>query len=262
MSDWGAGTFTVADGYEAVVVQDEVAENPIDAWTEPPLVSWDGRHLSRHGEGADTITLMGMVDRVPAGKLRRMEFRHELRTVLGVPAEDLFRSWAIVGKGRRGESWRDAFRECVARGWHGLPEGSDGWFKALGFMASASGLAFHSSESWGCCQGDWARVFVLITREWAEVVGAPRDSWERQAKGTFDLHSHWLWGDVYGAVRILDPKGAEVDDSSCWGFYGPDHEENGLMDWCRAEVRAHVEWLAEERKEAEAMACRGIMTVA
>ncbi len=88
--------------------------------------------------------------------------------------------------------------------------------------------------------------------------------WERNLQGTVDLYGAWAWGDVYGYVIEQDinagkpaacdqcgntlndgsdvcdqcggdfedpePEWEEIDDGSCWGFYGSEHDESGLED--------------------------------
>jgi hypothetical protein len=43
-----------------------------------------------------------------------------------------------------------------------------------------------------------------------------------------ETYDQYLTGDVYGFV-VYDEDGQEVD--SCWGFFGDDIKENGIMDY-------------------------------
>ncbi|SUO96766.1 hypothetical protein [Suttonella ornithocola] len=50
-----------------------------------------------------------------------------------------------------------------------------------------------------------------------------------------DLLSHWANGDVFGYKVIVDG-----DIESCWGFYGWEHEESGLLEQARATIDALI----------------------
>jgi hypothetical protein len=78
---------------------------------------------------------------------------------------------------------------------------------------------------------------------------------------------------VYGVAEILRPDGTEAPDGSCWGFYGTDHEQSGLMEHCRNAVDCDMaaqeretarDMAAQEREAARALeaACRDIETAA
>jgi len=49
----------------------------------------------------------------------------------------------------------------------------------------------------------------------------------RRLQGELENYESYVNGSVYG-YRILDSDGSEAD--SCWGFYGPEHDESGLME--------------------------------
>lgn len=79
-----------------------------------------------------------------------------------------------------------------------------------------------------------------------------------RAKGTLEgevkFYDHYLCGDVYGFV-IEDPEGEEIDDGSCWGFYG-DPDESGLVEDAKSSIdhkiqRIRKEMIEEEIKEQE-----------
>lgn len=74
--------------------------------------------------------------------------------------------------------------------------------------------------------------------------------WEKQLESQVDLYSAWAWGDVYGyvveeAIRLSDGseddlEWEEIDDGSCWGYYGAEHDESGLEDAAMEAVEAHL----------------------
>jgi len=51
---------------------------------------------------------------------------------------------------------------------------------------------------------------------------------EKLLIGEIQTFSYYVNGDVYGYVIKKDDK--EVEDGSCWGFYGYDNKKNGLLD--------------------------------
>jgi hypothetical protein len=64
----------------------------------------------------------------------------------------------------------------------------------------------------------------------------------KDMQGQANLYGYWAWGDVYGYViekRCVcagDPDDdveddwEEIEDGSCWGYFGSDHSESGLED--------------------------------
>lgn len=56
-------------------------------------------------------------------------------------------------------------------------------------------------------------------------------AWERRLKGEVETYDHYLTGACYGGV--IETRANENDEweeeDSCWGFYGHDHEESGLL---------------------------------
>ena len=57
-------------------------------------------------------------------------------------------------------------------------------------------------------------------------------------EGTFKLYADWAFGDVYG-FRVEDSEGEVLD--SCWGYYGDEHEETGLLETARQSVDCEIE---------------------
>lgn len=106
------------------------------------------------------------------------------------------------------------------------------------------GIPCYKTTSRGYSQGDWAEVLVVATPE-AQEECAPgwRHTGDLEAitkdlEATADLYGSWAWGDVYGYViekPIFDDDGdivdwEEIEDGSCWGFYGDDHTKSGLEE--------------------------------
>ncbi|MCQ2232457.1 MAG: hypothetical protein MJZ30_11480 [Paludibacteraceae bacterium] len=86
-------------------------------------------------------------------------------------------------------------------------------------------------------------LYGIIARRKDEIrdeYGWKRITKERKEKilGYFESEikvlSDYYEGNVFG-YTITDPDGEETDDS-CWGFYGSDHEESGLLDQARCAI--------------------------
>lgn len=52
-------------------------------------------------------------------------------------------------------------------------------------------------------------------------------------RAEIELLSQWANGEVYG-YTLHDADGEEID--SCWGFYGDDPRENGMMEYIDGEI--------------------------
>ena len=54
-----------------------------------------------------------------------------------------------------------------------------------------------------------------------------------------ETYDQYLTGDVYG-YNVESPKGGEIDDGSCWGFFGSDHKQSGLMEQAQGAVDYNI----------------------
>ena len=66
------------------------------------------------------------------------------------------------------------------------------------------------------------------------------------AKGELETYSQYLKGEVYG-YNTYDKDGEDID--SCWGYYGYDHEESGLLDNAKHYIDYHIKKQTESRYE-------------
>ena len=64
-------------------------------------------------------------------------------------------------------------------------------------------------------------------------------------KETIEVAKAWADGEVFGyKIEDIEPY------DSCWGFYGTDFEDNGLMEYAKNAIDCHI--ADEEKKELEA----------
>jgi len=114
-------------------------------------------------------------------------------------------------------AWADVICEWVA---DNVDRDELEWRAALW---CALGVPAAVYERRGYCQGDYAKVLVVLTPAWTQLVGAPRHEPDSAASikamgHTADLYRDWAFRDVYGYV-VTDPDTGDTVDS-CWGFYG------------------------------------------
>lgn len=97
------------------------------------------------------------------------------------------------------------------------------------------------------CVWDSGQVgWIYVTHEnirkeygWKRLTKKRLKQIEGYLKGEVDVYDDYLTGAVYGYV-VEDPDGIDVEDGSCWGFYGHDHEKSGLLEAARSAVDCEV----------------------
>ena len=78
--------------------------------------------------------------------------------------------------------------------------------------------------------------FIYATNKDIKSEGVSSDKVIEILKGEIATYNQYLEGDVFGFVRIKEIKCeccSNIDEEnvdSCWGFYGSDIEENGMLD--------------------------------
>lgn len=146
----------------------------------------------------------------------------------------------------------------------------------------------------GCSQGDYAEVLVVWTKEWMGKVGINHtmltlSNIELDQKNTVKLYGAWVWGNVYGwaITRSTEEQRRQWAQNtycfmaeaggipcfywsphagpgdvveSCWGYYGTDHEESGLLPEARAMVELLHERDQHEAEERSYWEAREVMT--
>jgi hypothetical protein len=252
-------------GIYAAIYHDEDARNPWEDWDgNPPLLAYSRDGLTPYGE---EITPLDLVDLIPASRFRLRAVQDEILAAIGADRGDftLYRSDYL---GTPAETARDCIRELIARGHAGNCDrpgyygGQRDYFDCLETLAGLAGVPCYRTQSHGYCQGDWAELIAFATpgfltetglegRNPAELVESLRQS--------CDLWTAWAWGDVYGYVlENEDGEPVECPNAlgigSCWGLYGSNHKECGLIDDAKSAAAYLVESLAKEEAERVALA--------
>lgn len=231
--------YAIHNGYRIRAVRDDHPANPFENedgnW--PISVRLPDRHSSDFKDYADDVShairdpLSRFTDaqlihwQVHIAKVLGTSVDNILETHLGQPGE------GVVKYCRDAALLRDALTDWVESGVesHALFDVCVALYKLIDIPA-------YTKQVTGYCQGDWAEVLVVAPPEVVEKFGATEVKPE-DLEGTANLYGWWAYGDVYGYVI---EKPIEVDEDgdvteweeidSCWGYYGPDHDESGLAE--------------------------------
>jgi len=109
------------------------------------------------------------------------------------------------------------------------------------YLYDHSGLTMNTSGfscAWDSGQAGWIYCDKAGARK---QVGGGLKKIEAALRDEVQTYSYWLEGAVYGW---------SVGEESCWGYYGYDHEESGLLAAARGSVRELLDRRARERRRA------------
>jgi hypothetical protein len=248
------------NGYKAEIHTDEDAQNPFADWDcEPPIavLNWQRYHAKLENYGGDDLNLETLLSFIPAPLWESREGKREILAALPFSMAELVEAVRNAG------NFKDAITHELA--YDLRPSDWSEWneyFDTMKAVAAVAGIPCHLTQSKGHSQGDSALVFVAALPAWVKEVGAPADTLAEQCKDAADLWSAWAWGDVYGVADILRPDGTEAPEGACWGFYGTDHKQSGLLDHCHEAVKHDMAKQEREAARAHDAACRDIVTAA
>jgi hypothetical protein len=96
------------------------------------------------------------------------------------------------------------------------------------------------------CPWDSGQVgFILIDRQWLKdnygksyFTKKIKQRLYEDAKSNVETYNYYLSGNVYG-YKIETPNGD--DGNNCWGFYGYDHRESGLLEYAENAIDCAIE---------------------
>jgi hypothetical protein len=128
-------------------------------------------------------------------------------------------------------------------------------FDHSGITMSTSSQMFSQVDSMGW---DWGMVgYIYVTKEkirqeygWKYVTSKRASTIRELLKNEVEIYDQYLTGDVYGFKVICNRCGEEID--SCWGFYGHNWEDNGLLDTaftqcdCEEDIQMEIHELLTE----------------
>ena len=216
-----------AGRYTVTIRQEDYTENPWDAWDgEPPYMRAGYRIHDKPDTRGDFPDCCDIFKGITRAQLKRL--CHELAVMYCAE---------IPGKTTPVDIYREAREEL---GYYAEFDMAVTAFElALNALYSSNpipayvaaletmGWTYLETASCGYCQGDYAELLFVASPQWAEKVGAPKETWAGQLESAAKLWGYWAWGDVYG-FTIEDESGNQVD--SLGGFYtdSPDTDSNML----------------------------------
>ena len=114
------------------------------------------------------------------------------------------------------------------------------------YLYDHSGITM-STRPFGC-QWDSGQVgYIYATHEAIKnELGLKRLSKKAKQKATsilineVEVYDQYLTGDVYGYI-ITDKDDNEIEEGSCWGFFGYDHKESGLLSYAQSIIDYEIE---------------------
>lgn len=122
-----------------------------------------------------------------------------------------------------------------------LPEGS---VMLPVYMYDHSGLAL-STSPFSCPWDSGQLGIIYATPERVTELGVAPEDVEAALRSEVVVYGQYVSGDVYGYRRLSRPvcetcgQVVEEELDSCWGFYGTDWKENGLLDSAGVQLK---EW--------------------
>lgn len=224
-------------GHTINVHHDADAGNP---WTE-----WDGQPpmIVLHGGRHADFTEYGLDLSVPT--LTREQIKASLpalKKALGITGSVLkfctdYTYLTRVNYDNATDLFNDSISEYFEQ------QTSSDKLELLASLYQAIGVPALCTSVHGSCQGDYAEVLLVATPEWVKEVGITGEYTEQALKNDAELYENWAFGYCYGYT--VD----DIDDASCWGFYGYDHEKSGLLENAHNAIDCHIEQAHKARIE-------------
>lgn len=249
-------------GYKIEVAQDGSPENPFEAWDcEPPLVTYYGGMHSYAKSYQDAPETMGDIVRLmPDACFSRGQRVALIKATLNDSLKEFAQRVRGIKSPWHGVSVEDikgAFIEAVEEQVGQKPEGwrsAIEWFEMAESLLTWAGIECINTQSNGYSQGDSTLVLAIASPDWLKETGIKPEHVKGSLQASVDLYGAWAWGDVYGVQSIHkiatdedgdEMEGKEIEDASCWGFYGRDFEESGLMEHARSAIDYAIKQEAE-----------------
>lgn len=224
-------------GYTCEVWQDESPSNPFEEWDGcVPLIVEGGRDFDSHDYGDAEAAILAGIRNLDIGQLESLAMTLDNGAEMIADAkEDAERYGNADHRGHLADAIEEA-----ATGSKRLD--------VLEACCDALGWPCLNTCSRGYCQGDYVELLAV----WLPSFGAEHrpDATPEQVrdelKAAVKLFGSWAWGDVYGFV-VKSPDDDEV--GSCWGFYGTDHKESGLLEEAEGEAEYHRKSIIRDHAE-------------
>jgi len=219
-------------GYSIEIHRDEYPANPFEEWDcEPPMVVLYGRYEKSEywlELTAPTLTEEQIKGSLPA-----------IKGALGITGGLLAfcTDYAYSYRGNYANA-TDLFNDAI--GEYVTQQSDCDKMETLADLYNAIGVPALCTSVQGYSQGDYAELLIVCTPEYQKRIGTKLTL--ESLRATADLYAAWAYGDVYGyQVPSID--------ESCWGFYGPDHKDSGLLEYAQNAIDCHIERTRRARIE-------------
>lgn len=241
-----AETLQIA-GYSVDIMQDSDCSSPYECDGMAPALWLSG---NRHGglQEFGAASLESFFDRVTHAWVSR--HWRAIASAMDMPDLAAFdlecRDHAATYGGGLSDARCDLFSDYLGNmrstSWgHGVD-----YLECLKTLYTLAGIPAETFQRNGYSQGDSVYGLIVMTPEWAAVVGAPhakpgkvdKAACARDMKAQADEYGAWCWGDCYG-YSVTDAGGDDVD--SCWGFIASDDGEymlSVIVDNINADIAA------------------------
>ena len=224
------------EGYTINIHQDTDAANPWVDWDgNPPLLVYSGdRAMQKHGDFE-----------YPA-ELSLEQIRAHLPDILGCLG--YAQSWGGLLKLARDYSatahdLADTINDAINEQTHGCSGHEHMELVRAAFRWH--GIVAVEGYVHGHAQSSWSYVLAVATPEWLTYTDADAEQVTPSLEAAIELYGDWAFGNVYGYV-ITDSDGEEIEDGSCWGFFGDYGTPFGAVH----EAEAAINWHISEQREA------------
>jgi hypothetical protein len=230
-------------GYRIKIRQDIDAENPFAAWDcEPPILAHYDRAPKAYNDAPENwYDVLRLLPGSVWGRKNRVAFLREFILPLGVSLRDVAEERRRVGDVETVAELLTEHKGAKPEGWGSAIE----WMDLAAAILQWGGISALSTQSTGYCQGDVTLLLVVASPDWLNKTGVQLEHVQSQLEGAAELYGHWAWGDVYGVSSIEGPDGEEIEDASCWGFYGHDHGKSGLLEHARSAIDYRIDELQQ-----------------
>lgn len=217
-------------GYTINIVNDDSPINPFDDWDGlPHLVTIYDNQVKQYND------LEFDIEYLP--ELSRQEIVENLN-LIKILLDDYRSLLAILRDYRlHSENVVDAINELLQYVYDDLSNNyrhssANAKFEFYSNILDIKKVKHLLTVSCGYCQSDYVEMLLIANDE--------NDTIE-SLQGAADLYSAWAWGDIYGFTV------EGLEDASCWGFYGSDHDKSGLIEHAKSSIDCEIAYNRKQK---------------
>lgn len=211
-------------GYSIDVLIDFDARNPFKEFDcEPPCIVYAGR---------DGFTEYGLDLAPPVfTKAQIKAALPALKRALAINGTVLaFCSEYAYQYRRDYQNAVDLFNDAIGQYIEG--ESNSDRLECLAALYNAAGMPAVCTSVSGYSQGDYLELLLVGTPAYCEKIGTIPTLENLEASA--ELYGHWAFGNCFGYS-------VEAIEESCFGFYGGDHANSGLLEYAHNAIDCHIE---------------------